>query len=285
MKMRASFGPWLVEYTPEDGARIDRLAYGGVDLMTTAPQSFRAPAADLGEYETRPVFGYDDCFPSVGRSPFPGIDWEVPDHGEVCWLPWEHRETPVGLAFSAASKAVPLTLERRMSFTDSALTWEFEVVNKGHDSLPFQHVMHPLMPLSRITGFALPAFAGVVDRGAEATLPLSTSANVERFLLSRPKGTATMLFVTGVKDGSMAWTYAGGLTVEVVFPAKLFPSIGIWWNNTGYPNEEGLRRDECAFEPIPGNTGLLSEAVRDGLNLRVDAGRRVSWRIVWEVRR
>ena len=51
------FAPWLVEFTPEDGARLDRVSYNKYDLMTTAPASFRKPISNYGEYENRPVDG------------------------------------------------------------------------------------------------------------------------------------------------------------------------------------------------------------------------------------
>jgi len=81
------FKHWFVRYAPSDGGRIGILRYKGIDLLTTAPDCFKPPLEDFGAYELRPVYGYDDCFPSVSACRYPGLTWEVPDHGEVCWLP------------------------------------------------------------------------------------------------------------------------------------------------------------------------------------------------------
>ena len=72
MKQKAQFGPWLVEFTLKDGGRLDRLTYNNINLLTVEPDKFQPPQSDYGEYETRPVYGYDDCFPSVETCKFPG---------------------------------------------------------------------------------------------------------------------------------------------------------------------------------------------------------------------
>src|SRR5664279_3911135 len=63
--VQANIGNWYVQCLPEDGARISVLRYEGQDLLTAIPSSFKAPDKFHGEYEIRPVYGYDDCFPTV----------------------------------------------------------------------------------------------------------------------------------------------------------------------------------------------------------------------------
>ena len=84
----AQYGPWEVECLPADGARLHALRFAGRDLLTGPPERFQPPEQDFGEYETRPVYGYDDCFPSVDPSDLPGHPGiRIRDHGELCWLP------------------------------------------------------------------------------------------------------------------------------------------------------------------------------------------------------
>ncbi len=130
MKKTFKSGSWYLEFTSEDGARLNRLCYKDYDLITTEPSSFEAPASDYGEYEKRPVYGYDDCFPSVEESNFPGIDWVIPDHGEVCWLKWDYNETENTLTFFTKSKVLPIKFKREMIFLDSGIVWNFEVYNE-----------------------------------------------------------------------------------------------------------------------------------------------------------
>ena len=65
--LKAEFDNWHIQYIPDDGARISVMKYAGLDLLTSGPVAFRPPIRYFGEYETRPVYGYDDCFRSATR--------------------------------------------------------------------------------------------------------------------------------------------------------------------------------------------------------------------------
>ena len=58
-------GNWHVSCLPKDGGRLKKLSYAGHNLLTGKPMVFRPPSENYGRYETRPVYGYDDCFPTV----------------------------------------------------------------------------------------------------------------------------------------------------------------------------------------------------------------------------
>jgi hypothetical protein len=283
VKMNKSFGPWSLEISPEDGARVRRLAFNGHDLLTTEPQQFRPPGPPYGPYETRPVYGYDDCFPSVVPCPYPEKDWIVPDHGEVCWLGWDCRDLADGIRCSVRSRVLPLVFARTMIFESSRLIWDFEVANEGRVPLPVQHVMHPLVDPRKIAGIKLPGFRRVYDDAAKDYLDLHSSEAVEEFLLGLPHGKTAMLFLRDVDEGEVEWTYRNGLTVFSSFPVDLFPSLGIWWDNAGHPQIPGLARSECAFEPTPGNTSSLAVSWEEGGSLEAPPGNALRWRVVWEV--
>jgi hypothetical protein len=81
--VKADFGNWHVECLPEDGARISVLKYFGNDLLTPKTSCFKKPEKDYGEFELRPVYGYDDCFPTVDKCSYPEGNFECRDHGEL----------------------------------------------------------------------------------------------------------------------------------------------------------------------------------------------------------
>ncbi len=274
---------WHLIYTPGDGARIDRLQYRGVDLLTTRPGAFRPPQGDYGLYETRPVYGYDDCFPSVERSPYPGMDWQVPDHGEVCWLEWDAVQHDSGIFFIVKSRKLPLVFKRKIMFMEKELQWHFEVVNHGDKRYPFQHVIHPLIPLDDVTAIALPEFGEAHDAIRDKKLEVENAGELSRFLLEQPAGTAHMLFIREVASDRLSFELRKELRLTMVFPRKFFPTIGIWWNKDGYPDEEGLRRNECAFEPVPGSNSTLADAFGEDKCLYVEPGRSLKWRICWKM--
>jgi len=276
-------GLWDVRWSAEDGGRLSALRYGRQDLLTAPPPAFHPPAAAYGQYETRPVYGYDDCFPTVDASSFPTQDWSIPDHGELCWLPWEVAVMPDQLAFQVRSRKLPVVFRRCMSFQQSSLSWSFEVINTGDVNLPFLHVMHALMPLREIAGLQIPDFAKAVDEMLGQELPPTTPAQIEDLLISHPEAKASMLLLQGVKSGRVGIAFRSGLKLEVRFPHELLPTLAIWWNNGGYPDEEGCRRVECAFEPNPGTYSSLARSYADGAFLLAPARGSCKWKITWNV--
>ena len=275
------FGVWRVACRPEDGGRLCALGFGDFDLLTTEPAGFRPPAKDLGRYETRPVFGYDDCFPSVDSCRDPDTGLDVPDHGELCWLPWEVRASARALDCTVASRLFPISFRRTLEFEGSSLNWRFEVTNSGAREMRFLHIMHALMPLDRIAGLTLPACAEVAEETAAGFGPAATAGEASRRLLQTARGAFHMLLLRGVREGILRAQFREGRTLTVEFPARLFTTLGIWWNNGGYPAEEGCRRTECAFEPLPGRWSALDRSCAEGPVATVPAGGRLGWTIRW----
>ncbi len=283
MSNEFNHSPWHIEYRLNDGGRLSRISYRGYDLLTPEPANFRPPRVDQGQYEQRPVYGYDDCFPSVGACSYPESKLSIPDHGELCWLQWDLREEPDCLAFSVRSKILPLVFTRKMKFTDSSIIWDFEVLNEGSDPLPFQHSMHPLLRADEITSIELPEFESVFDWTNGQNLNSMSPDKIREMLLRRSEGSVDMLFLRTVRTGELRWTYSNRMRLRMKFPVEYFPTIGVWWNNRGYPNEDGIQRCECAFEPTAGFTSNLSQAYINGNCLSVDAQKRFTWQIRWDV--
>jgi hypothetical protein len=257
----------------------------GLDLLTAPPQRFEPPARDFGEYETRPVYGYDDCFPSVDPCDLPGHPGvRIRDHGELCWLPWDVSREPDGLTCIARSAAIPgLRFQRSLTFADTSLVWRFEVCNEGRTSVPFLHVMHALMPLEAVTGLHLPAFAAVIDEISGHAPPFASPDDCAAYLRALPRGQATMLLLRGVREGRFDVVYSHGLRLSVTYPAEFFPTLGIWWNNGGYPDEDACRRTECALEAMPGTWSSLARSYADAAYQSVPPAQRRRWEVVWRV--
>jgi hypothetical protein len=283
IREKFNYKKWSVIYTPGDGARLDRLNYDGFDLLTTEPKDFKPPATDYGEYENRAVYGYDDCFPSVDPCKFPGENWMVPDHGELCWIPWKSNQSSNHLMFTVESHVIPVLFKRKIKFNENSLIWDFDLTNLGMKKLPFLYVTHPLMPLSEVETLEFPKFKSVYDSVGNQTLDLNNPAGVMEFLLTKEKGTATMLFLQNIENGEMRLRFKNGIDLEIKFPQEYFHSIGIWWNNSGYPDEDGSRRNECAFEPVPGLTSDLSRDHASGNCLFIKPGEKLSWQFEWIV--
>ena len=274
--------PWFLEYELDDGARISRLCYHGADLLTPPPNQFKPPMKDFGEYENRPVYGYDDCFPSVESCKYPGMNWMVPDHGELCWLEWNAEIQSDKIIFSVESEVLPLLFTRILHFRKSQLIWRFEVQNKGRKTLPFQHVIHPLIKLTEIKDLQFPDFA-LINNEIGELLDFKTPKDFRDFLLSTGEGETYMLYLQSPKGNYVQWTYKNGLQVKMEFPANKFSTIGVWWNHLGYPDEEGCRRCECAFEPISGSSSKLEDVYNEGHSHFIEPGEVKSWNLTWKI--
>ncbi|OGV78465.1 MAG: hypothetical protein A3K18_11130 [Lentisphaerae bacterium RIFOXYA12_64_32] len=277
--------PWQVEYDLCDGAHITRLTFQGQDLLTTAPAAFRPPLKDYGRYETRPVYGYDDCFPTVDACTAP---WDatiaLPDHGELCWSDaWAVVEDREGLSFSVNATIWPARFTRRLVFRDSTLEWHYDVANNADAPLPFIHVAHALLPRQHITRIDLPPFGELFDEMHGCVLAPPDAHGVAERLLAVPRGAATMLLLRRVAQGRVTAEFAHGLRLEIGFDPALFPTLGIWWNNGGYPAEAGCRRTECAFEPIAGVLSSLSKSLETGPVMTIRPRTATSWVITWRL--
>jgi len=284
MKILATdFGNWHIQCIPKDGARISVLRYAGQDLLTTNPPAFKSPDKFYGEYETRPVYGYDDCFPSVVPCIYPDEKFECRDHGELCWQEWQVQNEDNRLIFFTECLKPRVMFKRILEFDENKLTWRFEVTNLSDKKIVFLHVMHPLLPLKKIQSIKLPGFQKIVTENQTADPCLKSASEVANHLLSIQSGVYEMLLLEEISEGSIKLGFQKGLILHMSFDLKLFPTIGIWWNKTGYPDEENVRRTECAFEPIPGTCSDLSETFRNGVYLAVEHGKVFSWEIKWEI--
>lgn len=281
--LRADFGDWDIEYLPHDGARISVLKYAGYDLLTSEPIDFRPPGKFSGEYETRPVYGYDDCFPTVDACTYPGAEFVCRDHGEICWQNW-HTEVGANTLICSTDCWQPaVSFKRVLTFDQNRLTWRFELVNKSEVRCVFLHVMHALLPLRQITGFEIPECRKIIDEINSEETGLKSSSEVGEYLKAFHPGSFGMLLLKEITAGIMVLRFRSGVNLEINFNPVLFPTLGIWWNNGGYP-AEGQRRTECAFEPIPGACSDLAKSFREGIYLSVEPGEKTCWEIIWTIR-
>jgi len=273
---------WRTVCLPADGGRIKSLTYAGRDLLTREPADFKAPTEDYGLYETRPVYGYDDCFPSVEPCVYPGRNINIPDHGELCWLPWQVEKDGNNLVCSTKSSLLPVTFTRRLDFNENSLSWHFDINNEGDRELPLLHVMHGLMPLNDISAIELPDCRQVWDE-SNRDLANVDSGSVGKYLLGLQPPSVRMLFLYQIEAGKIKLHFRKGPELRVEFDKSLFPTLGIWWNNSAYPDEDGCRRTECAFEPIPGPDSNLADCHKKGEFLLVEPGRSLKWSVKWSI--
>ena len=283
--LEAKFGDWEIVCLPQDGARIARLRYMSMDLLTTKPSLFTPPKKFLGEYETRPVYGYDDCFPTVDPCASPDGMTEYRDHGEVCWIPWSVNVEDQAIECSVETKKPAATLTRRLEFSGNSLLWKYKLVNHSSREINFLHVMHALMTPNNIREMTFPGFDRVIAEDEGVLAIIKDSINMNKYLKDIPVGHFKMLYLREVKKGLIFISFKNLMKLAIHYDPKLFPTLGIWWNNSGYPNESGLRRNECAFEPIAGSESNLLSTFNDQSCWSLQEKKSLEWKIKWEMNR
>ena len=280
--LKADFNNWHIQYIPDDGARIEILKYKHHDLLVSIPYLFSTPDRFYGEYETRPVYGYDDCFPTVDPCLYPEGEHQCRDHGELCWQRWITEVKGNCLICSTDCLQPRVNFKRILRFEGNTLTWRFEVTSLSEERSVFIHVMHALLPLQQITDLEFPECGIIYDEINSEETGLKSSADVGEYLLAFRPGSFGMFLLKEIAEGFVRLKFGDGVKLEIRFDRSLFPTLGIWWNNGGYP-EGGQLRTECAFEPIPGSCSDLSKSFRDGVYLSVAPGGKLYWEILWTI--
>lgn len=259
---------WLCECAPADGGRLTRLRWRDVDLLTGPDPNF-VPGEG---FESRPVYGYDDCFPCV--APQEGI----PDHG-FCWSmspECVRKEDGLCCTFPFPDG---VRLHRRLRFGEGKLAWAFRIENPSDSDLRAQHVMHALMPPSAIHSIRAPLCAECVDSLTGEAIPPESAQNP---LALCAEGNARMLLLRGITAEDVDLQLCNGHLLRIQFDPGLFPTLGLWMDRGGYP--EHAPRQEIAVEPIPGPSGSLKESLDSGQALYIPARGRLDWEIQWSFR-
>ncbi len=178
-----------------------------------------------------------------------------------------------------------VAFNRNLSFQGNSLIWTFKVVNLTDSILHFLHVMNPLMPLKEITDIEVPLFKDVVNEYNPSEINFSTPGDFNRQMLTVKQGDYMMVILKNTVKGRIKLGFSKGYRLIIEYDELMFPSLGIWWNNAGYPFGEGLERTECAFEPIPGTCSNLERSFREGVSLYAAPYGTVSWKIIWRAER
>ena len=204
--------------------------------------------------------GADECFPTVESCPYPQFPWEgaqVPDHGEVWTLPWEHEIKHNRLRMWVRGVRFPYVFERQISFETLArgespfIRLSYSVRNESPYDMPFIYAFHPLFKAEARTKILIPQGTDMVtylstdDRLGPPMTPhtwpevtdvtLDKSYNRSMVRSSRNKE-AEKLFSTRLDQGRCALLYPNGEFVGFLFPAKRFPFLGLWVNEGGWYN-------------------------------------------------
>lgn len=276
---------WEVESDP-DGGRLTRVCWRGRSLLT-GPHlpggTFTPPDPAWGEYETRPVFGYDDCWPSLEVSAWPGRDRRVRDHGELCWLRWALDASPEALQGRVADPDGEWSFRRVLSCDAGALRFDFTVRNMGSRPLAMTWAGHALVRPGNVRSLKLPACRSVTrEYPPPSSRFAGGAADVWSALLALPDNEPAMLVLRHCLESEFRVDFDGFLwRVEIQGVER--PSLGLWYNPGAYPPEPGLQREEFGLEWMLTPECLLEDAAANGNAMMVAPRDELRWAVTWSI--
>jgi len=275
-----------VECDSDDGGRLASIAWNGRELLTRPHLPggvFSAPSAEFGEYESRPVFGYDDCWPSLQCSPWDGLGCTIRDHGELCWRKWNLRENNGFLSGFVSDDGQGWVFQRDISARDNLLRFEFGCLNTGTSPLPMHWTGHVLVPPAAIDELHLPDFRAIrQDYPWESDLDLRTPEEVWSHLRGLPEGSATFVILSGLRSRELR-IYLAEMDWHWTLVGLENPALGLWYNRRGFPQPEALARDEFGIEWMTENVCSLEDAIRVGKAVILEPGEALKWRMEWRI--
>ncbi len=207
---------------PEKGAEIHQIVdlRSGTEILFAAPWGLRepgaAPLAGSGDdaFMWNYAGGWQELFPSVNE-PCTYRGREIPFHGEVASLPWEHEVLngdggEVRVRFWTRSRLTPFLLERVLGIRagDAALAIEETVVNESSEDAHFVWGHHCVVgPPFLEAGCRLEIPARTIVTSPELWEPETARLEPGRrdrwpFAPLRAGGTVDLREIPGVETGS-----------------------------------------------------------------------------------
>jgi galactose mutarotase-like enzyme len=270
---------------PDLGGKLASLVYRPQSfevLSQPAARAYRRPAygAPFAEYDTS---GADEMFPTIDACAYPLPPFAgaaLPDHGEAWSQPWDMSVEGDLLVGTVRSRALPLSLTRRLGIERERLLLSYRVRNDGAAPAAFLWAFHGLVAADDDSRLELPGARRVLvahdsprlgARGSEQPFPAAQTLAGEPCRLDRlpPKGTTEKLWVAGgVTTGEASVTLNHGrLRYTLRFPRDTVPHLGLWLNAGGFKGEHNL-----ALEPSTGYYDDLVTAARTGTAVTLAPG-------------
>ena len=136
-----------VSVIPELGAKIAQIKdkYANYDWLWEDPTRPLRARQVTDKYDEHDISGFDECFPNIGISSYPGDpDLILPDHGELWSQAWSCEKTNDSIISTAIGKVLPYIFERKITLKDRSLEFSYAIENTGQESFKGFWSAHPL---------------------------------------------------------------------------------------------------------------------------------------------
>ena len=262
-------GALKVQFLPEFGGKMASLICKktGREFLAQAQNTEYKKLKYDGDYCAAECSGFDDMFPSIDRVFYNSYPWkgvEIPDHGEVCGLPWEYSIEDNGLSMGVYGVRFPYKLEKRVRFeSDSVLDINYKVTNLSGFDMDFLWAAHAMINVEE-GGEILVPYKGQQDAtcvfswdkgfgkyGQKMTWPEArrTDGSFQKLNFTSPrneKGNNYKYYFDGkAPEGGCSYQYKDGTTLTLSVPPKKVPYLGIWVNEGSFKGYHNIGLEPC----------------------------------------
>jgi galactose mutarotase-like enzyme len=281
---------------PAWGAKTISLVHrgSGVEALWQNSDPVFTPTGYGDTYESGEFAGFDEMFPSISRCFYESAPWagtEVPDHGEVWTIPWEHQAGADSVTFTVRGVRFPYILKKTVSLEGDRLVSSYAAANLSAFPFDFIWAAHPLFNTSEGMRFIVPAGMNRIVNAVPSEVlggyaerydfPLAHRADGKEIRLDRvPRRSETgyqkYYFAGKVTEGwCMLRDEAKKLTIGLSFPREKVPYLGMWLNEGGLAGQYNI-----APEPATAGMDRIDFANMWGMGSQLSPGETREWHLV-----
>ena len=275
-----------VSVIPELGAKIAQIKdkHVNYDWLWEDPTRPLRARQVTDKYDEHDITGFDECFPNIGISSYPGDpDLILPDHGELWSQAWSCEKTNDSIISTAIGKVLPYKFERKITLKDRSLVFSYAIENTGQESFKGFWSAHPLFnavegmqillngnrPMTKEFGFSgrmgsdgADGYEGHLD---EYVWPNTIGESGKSYDLSQVtlvEPLTDKVVVSAPDDGVITLLNPQHkCSVRFLLNPQEIPYVGICFNLDAWPFT-GRKARWLAIEPCLGPTDKLDESDR-----------------------
>jgi hypothetical protein len=255
---------FLPEYGGKLASMIDKRCNREL-LLQTPNEKYLVQPYD-GDYTTGECSAFDDMFPTIDPVAYPDFPWKnavMPDHGEVCALPWKYTVDGDSVTMTVSGVRFPYTLTKTVTFeaadrvkitytAENRSPYPMDYIYAAHLMINVEDGGEILLPeAGKATwGFSrFPAEASYGDKLVWPTVKFSDGTSVDlsktpafdidgnnyKFFLDEP-----------LKAGWCGYRYADGSCFKLHFSPDELPAFCLWVNEGWFHGFRNIALEPCS---------------------------------------
>ena len=275
-----------VSVIPELGAKIAQFRdkHVNYDWLWEDPTRPLRARQETDKYDEHDITGFDECFPNIGISSYPGDpNITLPDHGELWSQAWSCEKTDDSIISTAIGKVLPYTFERKITLKDRSLAFSYSIENTGKEDFKGFWSAHPLFnavdgmqillngnrPMTKEFGFSgrigsdgVDGYAGHLDTYTWPNTVGESGRSYDLSQITLAEPLTDKVVVSAPDDGVITLLNPRHkCAVRFSFDPKQIPYVGMCFNLDAWPFT-GEKARWVAIEPSLGPTDKLDESDR-----------------------